>query len=107
MSGSIAGAIEIPMGSTDRNWNIRIILEDEIGAITNLGPNLSGQQNFQNYNYLLIIFSYQQTTKDYQPNIHFIKTTQIHLTLRLRLSIIYLIDALVNIDIYDLKGFCI
>ena len=49
MSSSIAGVIEIPVGSTEGQWNIRIILENDLGAITNLGPNDLANQNFQNY----------------------------------------------------------
>ena len=49
MSSSIAGVIEIPVGSTEGQWNIRIILENDLGVITNLGPNDLGSQNFQNY----------------------------------------------------------
>ena len=39
MSSSIASTIEIPMATTEGNWNIRIILEDDLLDITNLGPN--------------------------------------------------------------------
>ena len=103
MSGSIAGAIEIPMGSTEGNWNIRIILEDEIGAITNLGPSDLGQQNFQNYIYVDNIFlstnnkrlPTEYTLYQNYPN-PFNPTTKIKYNLP--------IDGLVNIDIYDLKG---
>ena len=49
MSSSIAGVIEIPVGSTEGQWNIRIILENDLGVITNLGPNDLANQNFQNY----------------------------------------------------------
>ena len=49
LSSSIASSIEIPMGSTEGTWNIRIILEDDFGSITNLGPNDLENQNFQNH----------------------------------------------------------
>ena len=49
MSSSIAGAIEIPMGSTEGDWNIRIILRNDLGTVTNIGPNQLENQNFQNY----------------------------------------------------------
>ena len=52
MSSSIASTIEIPMATTEGNWNIRIILEDDLGAITNLGPNDLASLNFQNYIYV-------------------------------------------------------
>ena len=55
MSSSISGFIEIPMGSTEGQWNIRIILRDDLDAITNIGPNDLQNLNFQNY----IIKSYQ------------------------------------------------
>ena len=40
------------MATTEGNWNIRIILEDDLGAITNLGPNDLADLNFQNYIYV-------------------------------------------------------
>ena len=49
MFSSIAGAIEIPMGSTEGNWNIRIILRNHLGIVTNIGPNQLENQNYQNY----------------------------------------------------------
>ena len=52
MSSSITGVIGIPMGSTEGPWNIRIILMDELDAVTNLGPNDLENQNFQNYIYV-------------------------------------------------------
>ena len=52
MSSSIASTIEIPMATTEGNWNIRIILEDDLGAVTNLGPNDLANLNFQNYIYV-------------------------------------------------------
>ena len=48
MSSSISNTIEMPVGSTEGTWNIRIILEDETGSITNLGPNELYNQGFQN-----------------------------------------------------------
>jgi len=52
MSSSIAGVIEIPMGSTEGQWNIRIILRDDLDAVTNIGPNDLESLNFQNYIYV-------------------------------------------------------
>jgi hypothetical protein len=52
MSSSITGVIEIPMGSTEGQWNIRIILRDDLDAVTNIGPNDLENQNFQNYIYV-------------------------------------------------------
>ena len=52
MFSSITGVIEIPMGSTEGQWNIRIILRDDLGAVTNIGPNDLENQNFQNYIYV-------------------------------------------------------
>jgi len=49
MSSSISGTIEIPMGSTEGDWNIRIILRNDLGTVTNIGPNQLENQNFQNY----------------------------------------------------------
>ena len=52
MNSSVSGVIEIPMGTTEGQWNIRIILSDDLGESTNLGPNDLGSQNFQNYIYI-------------------------------------------------------
>ena len=52
MSSSITGVIEIPMGSTEGQWNIRIILRDDLNAVTNIGPNNLENQNFQSYIYV-------------------------------------------------------
>ena len=52
MSSSITGVIQIPMGSTEGQWNIRIILRDDLDAVTNIGPNDLENQNFQNYIYV-------------------------------------------------------
>jgi hypothetical protein len=40
------------MGSTEGQWNIRIILRDDLDAVTNIGPNDLENQNFQNYIYV-------------------------------------------------------
>ena len=52
MNSSVSGVIEIPMGTTEGQWSIRIILSDDLGESTNLGPNDLGSQNFQNYIYI-------------------------------------------------------
>ena len=52
MASSISGIIEIPMGATEGKWNIRIILQDALGSVTNLGPSELEIQNFQNYIYV-------------------------------------------------------
>jgi hypothetical protein len=52
MSSSVAGTIEIPLGTTEGQWNIKIILIDELDAISNIGPNDLENQNFQNYIYV-------------------------------------------------------
>ena len=52
MASSISGIIEIPMGATEGKWNIRIILQDALGSVTNLGPSDLEIQNFQNYIYV-------------------------------------------------------
>ena len=65
MSSSIAGVIEIPMGSIEGQWNIRIILMDELDAVTNLGPNDLADQSFQNY----IIVDNSELNQDISHNI--------------------------------------
>jgi hypothetical protein len=65
MSSSITGVIEIPMGSTEGQWNIRIILMDELDAVTNLGPNDLADQSFQNH----IIVDNSELNQDISHNI--------------------------------------
>ncbi len=52
MSSSITDTIEIPIGSTEGRWNIRIILRDDLNYMTNIGPNDLENQNFQNFIYV-------------------------------------------------------
>ena len=104
MSSSIAGVIEIPVGSTEGQWNIRIILENDLGAITNLGPNDLANQNFQNYifvnNVVLGINDYDDIPIQYSlgqnyPN-PFNPVTKIDFTVAK--------ESFVNITIFDISG---
>ena len=103
MTSSIAGVIEIPMGTTEGQWNIRIILEDDIGETTNLGPNDLGSQNFQNYIYvdntdlgkLIELDPRSFSLKQNYPN-PFNPITSIQYVLHS--------DGYVSIKIYDMRG---
>ena len=53
MSTTVAGSIEIPLGSTEGHWNIRIILRDIHENVSNIGPTQLENQNFQNYIYII------------------------------------------------------
>ena len=49
MSSSVTDVIEIPMGSTEGHWNIRIILRDDLDAVANIGPNDLENQDFPTF----------------------------------------------------------
>ena len=103
MASSIAGVIEIPMGTTEGQWNIRIILEDDIGETTNLGPNDLGSQNFQNHIYveninlgkLIELDPRSFSLKQNYPN-PFNPITSIQYVLHS--------DGYVSIKVYDMRG---
>ena len=103
MTSSIAGVIEIPMGTTEGQWNIRIILEDDIGETTNLGPNDLGSQNFQNHIYvdntdlgkLIELDPRSFSLKQNYPN-PFNPITSIQYVLQS--------DGYVSIKVYDMRG---
>ena len=103
MSSSIASLIEIPIGSTQGVWNIRIILEDSFGSITNLGPDNLESQNFQNYIYvnnLILGLDYKNTPKQYILHHNYPNPFNPFTTLRYDLPE----KAFVSITIYDMLG---
>ena len=103
MSSSITNIIEIPMGSTEGNWNIRIILEDELGAITNLGPNDLANQNLQNYIYVnnsVLGSNDGKIPKQYLLHQNYPNPFNPITTLQYELPE----NCLVNITVYDLLG---
>ena len=103
MSSSIAGVIEIPMGSTEGQWNIRIILRDDLDAVTNIGPNDLESLNFQNYIYvdnsilgqIVDNIPVQYSLNNNYPNPFNPVTT---------IGYIMPEDGLVNITIFDMMG---
>ena len=65
-TASVYGIIQIPMGSTEGTWNLRILISDELGVINNYGPSELGDLNFQNYVY--IENSILKLKNNYSPN---------------------------------------
>jgi len=51
-TASSYGSIQIPIGSTEGIWNIRVLIEDVLGLINNFGPNDLNGLNFQNNIYV-------------------------------------------------------
>ena len=103
MSSSIASSIQIPMGSTGGVWNIRIILEDSFGSITNLGPDDIENQNFQNYIYvnnIVLGLDSDNIPKQYVLHQNYPNPFNPVTTLRYDLPE----DAFINIIVYDMVG---
>ena len=103
MSSSIASTIEIPMATTEGNWNIRIILEDDLGAITNLGPNDLANLNFQNYIYVsntILGSNYENMPNQYLLHQNYPNPFNPITTLRYNVPE----KILVRISIFDISG---
>ncbi len=103
MYSSIFDAIEIPMGSIEGSWNIRIVLENHSGYITNIGPNDLENQNFQNYIYVnnfILGMDYEKTPKHFLLHHNYPNPFNPTTTLRYDLPK----DVFVNIIIYDMLG---
>ena len=103
MSSSIASTIEIPMATTEGNWNIRIILEDDLGAITNLGPNDLASLNFQNYIYVsntILGSNYENMPNQYLLHQNYPNPFNPITTLRYNVPE----KILVRISIFDISG---
>ncbi len=103
ISSSIASSIEIPMESTEGTWNIRIILQDNFGAITNLGPNDLENQNFQNYLYvnnIVLGLNYGNLPSEYFLHQNYPNPFNPVTTLQYNLPK----DIFVKITIYDMLG---
>ena len=103
MSSSIASTIEIPMATTEGNWNIRIILEDDLGAVTNLSPNYLDNQNFQNYIYVsntILGSNYENMPNQYLLHQNYPNPFNPITTLRYNVPE----KILVRISIFDISG---
>ena len=103
MSSSIASTIEIPMATTEGNWNIRIILEDDLGAVTNLGPNDLANLNFQNYIYVsntILGSNYENMPNQYLLHQNYPNPFNPITTLRYNVPE----KILVRISIFDISG---
>ena len=103
MSSLITRVIEVPLGTTEGHWNIRIILEDNLGAITNLGPNDLDDHGFQNYIYvnnLLLKIDNDNTPTQYSLSQNFPNPFNPITTIRYNL----LKNTFVKITVFDISG---
>ena len=48
-ASSVSGAFVFPIGTTQGQWNARVLLNDETNNLTNLGPDELAEKNFQNH----------------------------------------------------------
>jgi len=48
-SSNISGAFVFPIGTTEGQWNARVLIHDESNNLTNLGPNELAEKNFQSH----------------------------------------------------------
>ena len=103
MSSLITRVMEVPLETTEGHWNIRIILEDDLGAITNLGPNDLDDHGFQNYIYvnnLLLKIDNDNTPTQYSLSQNFPNPFNPITTIRYNLFK----NAFVKITVFDISG---
>ena len=48
-SSNVSGAFVFPIGTTEGQWNARVLIHDESNNLTNLGPNELDEKNFQSH----------------------------------------------------------
>jgi len=48
-SSNVSGALVFPIGTTEGQWNARVLIHDESNNLTNLGPNELAEKNFQSH----------------------------------------------------------
>ena len=48
-SSNVSGAFVFPIGTTEGQWNARVLIHDESNNLTNLGPNELAEKNFQSH----------------------------------------------------------
>ena len=48
-SSNVSGAFVFPIGTTEGQWNARVLIHDESNNLTNFGPNELDEKNFQSH----------------------------------------------------------
>ena len=98
-----SGIIQMPMGTTEGTWIIRIILEDNANGITNLSPNDLANQNIQNS---IVVNNFELDLKDEVLPNKFISRQNYPNPFNPTTTLEYDLpeDAVVSITIYDMMG---
>lgn len=103
MSSNIFGVLQLPMGTTNGKWDIRLVLIDEFGASTNIGPATLGSLEFQNYVYIENTVLKNITEKlPLQYKLHQNYPNPFNPVTNLKYDLPE--DTFVDISIYDMKG---
>ena len=98
-----SGTFLFPIGSSEGQWNVRVILTDDDNNQTNLGPNELGQNDFQNF--IIVSNSLMSSNDDLVPkNFYLYQNHPNPFNPFTKLNYDLHEDSFVSITIYDMLG---